>query len=70
MSSLDKTSAEAVSIIRLLDISEADKMSLNSALMLGDQIKFAKFKAAHDMHLKSLNDCIEFVQNTKENEVD
>ncbi len=70
VSSLDKTSAEAVSIIRLLDISEADKMSLNSALMLGDQIKFAKFKAAHDMHLKSLNDCIEFVQNTKENEVD
>ena len=37
--------------------------------MLGDQIKFAKFKAAHDMHLKSLNDCVEFVQNTKEDEL-
>ena len=70
VSSLDKTSSEAICIIRLLDISEAHKMSLNSALMLGDQIKFAKFKAAHDMHLKSLNDCIEFVQNTKEDEVD
>ena len=38
--------------------------------MLGDQIKFAKFKAAHHMHFKSLNDCVEFVQNTKEDEVD
>jgi hypothetical protein len=70
VSSLDKTSAEAVSIIRLLDISEGNKMALTSALMLGDQIKFAKFKAAHDMHLKSLNDCIDFVQKTKRDEVD
>ena len=70
VSSLDKTSSEAITIIRLIDISEAHKMALTSALMLGDQIKFAKFKAAHDMHLKSLNDCIDFVQKTKEDEVD
>ncbi len=68
--SLDKTSSEAISIIRLLDISENFKTNLTSVLMLGDQIKFAKFKADHDKHLKSLNDCIEFVQNTKQNEVD
>ncbi len=68
--SLDKTSSEAAQIIKHLDISEADKVAIRSALMLGDQIKFAKFKAAHDMHLKSLNDCVEFVQNTKEDEVD
>ena len=67
--SLDKTSSEAALIIKHLDISEGDKVAIRSALMLGDQIKFAKFKAAHDMHLKSLNDCIEFVHNTKEDEV-
>lgn len=70
VSSLDKTSSEAIAIIRIIDISESYKMTLTSALMLGDQIKFAKFKAAHDMHLKSLNDCIDFVQKTKEDEVD
>ena len=70
VSSLDKTSSEAVSIIKLLDISDGNKIALTSALLLGDQIKFAKFKAAHDMHLKSLNDCIDFVQKTKEDEVD
>ena len=68
--SLDKTSSEAISIIRLLDISDNFKTNLTSALMLGDQIKFAKFKADHDMNLKSLNDCIEFVHKTKQDEVD
>ena len=70
VSSLDKTSSEAVTIIKSLDISDTEKHKLSNSLILGDQVKFAKFKAAHDIHLKSLNDCIEFVQNTKIDEVD
>ena len=62
---LDKTSDEAVKIIKMLDISDGDKIAVESALKVGDQIKFAKFKAAEDIHLKSLNACIDLVNNTK-----
>ena len=70
MSSLDKTSSEAVKIIKSLDISQLYKQSISNALLIGDQVKFAKYHAAHDIHLKSINDCIEFVQKTKYDEVD
>ena len=69
VSSLDKTSQEATAIIRLLPVSEADKQGIINALLTGDQIKFAKFKAASDVHSKSLQACIDFVINTKEDEV-
>ena len=65
---LDKTSDEAVKIIKMLDISDGDKYAIESALKVGDQIKFAKFKAAEDLHLKSLNACIDLVNNTKPSE--
>ena len=65
---LDKTSDEAVKIIKMLDISNGDKYAIESALKVGDQIKFAKFKAAEDLHLKSLNACIDLVNNTKPSE--
>ena len=68
--SLDKTSNEAVEIIRILNISEGDQQAVIGALLLGDQIKFAKFNAATDLHSKSLNACIDFVKNTMEDEVD
>lgn len=69
VSSLDKTSQEATAIIRMLPISEADKQAVNSALLTGDQIKFAKFKASSEVHSKALQSCIDFVLNTKEDEV-
>ena len=69
VSSLDKTSQEATAIIRMLPVSEADKQGIINALLTGDQIKFAKFKAASDVHTKSLQACIDFVTNTKEDEV-
>lgn len=69
VSSLDKTSSEATSIIRMLDISEGDKQGVISALLSGDAIKFAKYKAEGDLHAKSLQACIDFVKNTMENEV-
>lgn len=69
VSSLDKTSQEATAIIRLLPVSEADKQGIINALLTGDQIKFAKFKAASDVHSKSLQACIDFVTNTMEDEV-
>ena len=68
--SLDKTSNEAEEIIRILKISEGDQQAVIGALLLGDQIKFAKFNAATDLHTKSLNACIDFVKNTMEDEVD
>ena len=64
--SLDKTSSEAVQIIKLLDVSEGDKQGLIAALLTGDQIKFAKFSAASDLHEKSLDSCISFVESTWE----
>ena len=70
VSSLDKTSSEAVKIIKTLDISQSYKQSISNALLIGDQVKFAKYRAANDIHLKSINDCIEFVQKTKFDEVD
>ena len=70
VSSLDKTSSEAVKIIKSLDISQSYKQSISNALLIGDQVKFAKYRAAHDIHLKSINDCIEFVQKTNLYEVD
>lgn len=69
VSSLDKTSHEATAIIRMLPIGEADKQAVVSALLTGDQIKFAKFKAKSDVHLKSLQSCIDFVKNTQKDEV-
>lgn len=69
VSSLDKTSQEATAIIRMLPVSEADKQGIINALLTGDQIKFAKFKASSDVHTKSLQACIDFVINTKEDEV-
>lgn len=69
VSSLDKTSSEATKIIRMLDISEHDKQAVVSALLTGDQIKFAKYTATGDLHAKSLQSCIDFVKNTMENEV-
>jgi hypothetical protein len=66
---LDKTSSEAVVIIRQLDVSEGDKQEVIGALLMGDQIKFAKYKAATDIHSKSLTSCIKFVKNTIEDEV-
>ena len=42
---LDKTSDEAVKIIKMLDISYGDKYAIENSLKVGDQIKFAKFSA-------------------------
>ena len=68
--SLDKTSGEAVKIINLLGVSEGEKQGLIAALLTGDQIKFAKFTAATDLHEKSLNTCISFVESTWEEDGD
>lgn len=64
--SLDKTSGEAVKIINQLEVSEGEKQGLIAALLTGDQIKFAKFTAAADLHEKSLDTCISFVESTLE----
>jgi len=64
--SLDKTSSEAVQLIKMLDVSESDKQELIAALLTGDKIKFAKFTAADDLHEKSLDTCISFVESSWE----
>jgi hypothetical protein len=67
ISSLESTTREAAAQIDLLDISQSDKSNLISALRLGDKIKFAKHTARTDDHIKVINTCIEFVENTMEN---
>jgi hypothetical protein len=67
ISSLESTTREAAAQIDLLDISQSDKSNLISALRLGDKIKFAKHTARTEDHIKVINTCIEFVENTMEN---
>ena len=67
ISSLESTTREAAVQIDLLDISQSDKSNLISALRLGDKIKFAKHTARIDDHIKVINTCIEFVENTMVN---
>ena len=67
ISSLESTTREAAGQIDLLDISQSDKSNLISALRLGDKIKFAKHTARIDDHIKVINTCIEFVENTMVN---
>jgi hypothetical protein len=67
ISSLESTTREAAAQIDLLDISQSNKSNLISALRLGDKIKFAKHTARTDDHIKVINTCIEFVENTMEN---
>ena len=67
ISSLESTTREAAAQIDLLDISQSDKRNLISALRLGDKIKFAKHTARIDDHIKVINTCIEFVENTMVN---
>ena len=62
--SLDKTSSEAVALIRNIDASEGDKQAVIQVLLMGDSIKFAKSKAPDDLHVKALNTSMEFVKNT------
>ena len=62
--SLDKTSSEAVALIRNIDASEGDKQAVIQVLLMGDSIKFAKSKAPDDVHVKALNTSVEFVKNT------
>ena len=64
ISSLESTTREAAAQIDLLDIAQSDKSNLISALRLGDKIKFAKHTARTDDHIKVINTCIEFVENT------
>ena len=40
--SLDKTSSEAVALIRTIDASEGDKQAVTQVLLMGDSIKFAQ----------------------------
>ena len=67
ISSLESTTREAAAQIDMLDISQSDKSNLISALRLGDKIKFAKHTARTDDHIKVINTCIEFVENTMVN---
>ena len=67
ISSLESTTREVSAQIDLLDISQSDKSNLTSALRLGDKIKFAKHTARTQDHIKVINTCIEFVENTMEN---
>jgi hypothetical protein len=64
VSSLDKTTREALEIIKYLDISEGDKNNLFITLRLGDKVKFAKHRAEAHEHSKSVTACLEFVENT------
>ena len=67
ISSLESTTREVSAQINLLDIAQSDKSNLTSALRLGDKIKFAKHTAKPQDHMKVINTCIEFVENTMEN---
>ncbi len=66
ISSLEKTTREVSDLINLLNINPSDKSKLVFALRLGDQIKFAKYRALSEDHSKSISVCIEFVENTME----
>jgi len=67
ISSLESTTREVSAQVNLLDITQSDKSNLTSALRLGDKIKFAKHTARTQDHMKVINTCIEFVENTMEN---
>lgn len=67
ISSLESTTREVSAQIDLLAISQSDKSNLTSALRLGDKIKFAKHTARTEDHIKAINTCIEFVENTMGN---
>lgn len=70
VSSLDKTTRESSEIIKNLDISEGDKTNIISALKLGDHVKFAKHRAESHEHVRSISNCIDFVNNTLELEAE
>lgn len=66
ISSLEKTTREVSDLINLLNINPSDKSKLIFALRLGDQIKFAKYRALSEDHSRSISVCIELVENTME----
>ena len=70
INAVEQTTREIISELKFADISEEDRLHLRKLLSQADMIKFAKMKTGKDQGKDSLYKSIDFVQKTKNEDVD
>ena len=69
MQALESTTAQINEELRKSDVAEGWRNKLRDLLQVADLVKFAKAEPEEEFHARVLNEAVEFVEETKEEEV-
>jgi len=69
MQALESTTAQINENLRKSDVAESWRNKLRDLLQVADLVKFAKAEPEEEFHARVLNEAVEFVEETKEEEV-
>ena len=69
MQALESTTAQINEDLRKADVAESWRKKLRDLLQMADLVKFAKAEPEEEFHARVLNEAVEFVEETKKEEV-